>query len=317
MLNLDDILNQQKEIAEAVIKKERSGGAGADPRLLKLKIGGTYTLRLLYNPKAKAEEQIFATYKEVGFPSCHDGKYTYLGRSPQDVGVKNDPIKEAQWDSYSKAKERGDEPAMKRSYKLIPQRKQVSNWYVVNITGDDEQKELIGTNVVLKYPAQLDKEGNPSSDLYKKVDSAVLGEKQAKIGKKLFLLDGQGKLVANGKDFIIKVTKKADGNGGFWPNYSDSEFDDATEIKISAERAKEILENVHDLSEFIPEVKPTEEIKRILDEQWYGKNATNDEDIDTDDRPILNLDDTDDTDIPLGGSNSQSDDLDAMLESIK
>lgn len=309
METLEDILGLVKETEETKIKQER-GGFTPDPRLLKTKIGGTYTLRLLFNPKAEGADKIFVSYKEVGFPSRVSGKYTYGGRSPVDAGLKNDPFKDTQWDHYTKANARGDDAEKKWSYKLIPQRKQVVNAYLVSVTGDEEAKALVGQNVVLKYAAQVDKEGKPSSDLYKKIHNAVLGEKAAKIGKKAFLIDDKGKLIPSGKELIIKVTK----NAGDWADYSDSEWDDATDIKLTGVQIEAIAGGVHDLREFVPEVKTNDEIKQLLDEHWFGKSANLDDELSDDEKPSNVLDDTDDTDIPLGDG---EDELDKMLSSIK
>jgi hypothetical protein len=312
MENLEDILNQVREVEDTKIKNER-GGFTPDPRILKFKTGATYTVRFLFNPAAEGADRIFVDYKEVGFPSRIDGRYIYGGRAPQDAGIKNDQFKAAQWDHFSKAKENGDEAEKKRSYKLIAQRKQMANVYLVDVVGDEEQKQFIGTDMVLKYPAQIDKDGKPSSDLYKKINSAIIGDKSAKIGKKAFLLDDKGKLIANGKDFIIKVTKKSDGAGGFWPNYSESEFDDSDDIKLSPEKIETILKGVHNLREFIPEVKSTEEIKQILDEHWFGNVASLDDELAEHEKAPNIIADVDDTDIPL----DSEDDLDKMLKGIK
>jgi len=309
METLEDILGLVKETEETKIKQER-GGFTPDPRILKTKIGGTYTLRLLFNPKAEGADKIFVSYKEVGFPSRVSGKYTYGGRAPTDAGLKNDQFKDTQWEHYTKANSRGDDAEKKWSYKLIPQRKQVVNAYLVSVIGDEDAKALVGQNVVLRYAAQVDKEGKPSSDLYKKIHSAVLGEKAAKIGKKAFLIDDKGKLIPNGKELIIKVTK----NAGDWADYSDSEWDDATDIKLTAAQVEAITGGVHDLREFVPEVKTNDEIKQLLDEHWFGKSASLDDELSEDETPSNVLEDTDDTDIPLGDG---EDELDKMLSSIK
>jgi hypothetical protein len=309
METLDDILGLVKETEETRIKQER-GGFTPDPRILKFKVGGTYVLRLLFNLKAEGGDKLFVTYKSIGFNSRVTGKYVFGGRAPSDAGMKNDLFKDTQWDHYSKAVARNDEAEKKWSYKLFPQANQMVNAYLVSVTGDDEAKKLEGTDVVIKYAAQTDKDGKATSDLFKKIQSAVIGEKAAKIGKKAFLLDEKGKLITNGKELIVKVVK----NAGGWADYSDSEWDDASEIKLSAEQLKAIAEGVHDLREFVPEVKTNDEIKKFLDDHWYGKSSNLEDELTEDEKPSNILKDEDDTDIPM---DSGEDDLDKMLASIK
>jgi len=320
-LNLEDIINQVKAVEETKIQKEK-GAYKSDPRILKFKKNCTYVVRLL--PNIKDVNNTFVTYKEVGFKSVLDGAYIYGGRSPQDAGIKDDLYKSTQWDHYSKAKERGDEVEQKHSYKLLPQRKQLVNAYLVSVEGDDsDAKERIGEVIVIPYPAQVDREGNPISDIFKKIHSAIFGDMSKKIGTKS--LD----LSAKGRSLIVKVTEKAGYN-----NYSETSFDDAEDLGLDDKQISEILNKVYDLNEFIPAVKTKEEIKVILDKHWFGTSASVDdeldEELDYEEKTLshvlnkkLDLSKRpEDDEIPMGNSKSKSkseeedDDLDKLLEDI-
>jgi hypothetical protein len=307
-LNLEDIINQVKAVEETKIQKEKGGYKG-DPRILKFKKNCTYVLRLI--PYIKDVNNTFVTYKEVGFKSPVDGTYVYGGRSPQDAGIKEDLFKKTQWDHYSKAKERGDEVEQKASYKLLAQRKQAVNAYLVSVEGDDaDAKEKIGEVVAIPYPAQVDREGVPISDIYKKIHSAIFGDMSKKIGAKALDLSEKG------RSLIVKVTEKAGYN-----NYSETTFDDAEDLGLSESQIREILNSAHDLSEFIPEVKSQDEIQKILDKHWFGTSASPDDELEEEEEvtvsPKKKIDLTtkpEDDEIPMGKSKSDDlDDLDALL----
>lgn len=310
-LNLEDIINQVKAVEETKIQKEKGGYKG-DPRILKFKKNCTYVLRLI--PYIKDVNNTFVTYKEVGFKSPVDGTYVYGGRSPQDAGIKEDLFKKTQWDHYSKAKERGDEVEQKASYKLLPQRKQVVNAYLVSVEGDDaDAKEKVGEVVAVPYPAQVDREGNPISDIYKKIHTAIFGEMSKKIGAKALDLSEKG------RSLIVKVTEKAGFN-----NYSETTFDDAENLGLNDGQIREILNKAHDLTEFIPEVKSQDEVQAILDKHWFGTSASPDDELEPDEQEEEKVVATkkkidlttkpEDDEIPMGKSKSDDlDDLDALL----
>jgi hypothetical protein len=308
-LNLEDIINQVKAVEETKIQKEKGGYKG-DPRILKFKKNCTYVLRLL--PYIKDVNNTFVTYKEVGFKSHVDGTYIYGGRSPQDAGIKEDLFKKTQWEHYSKAKERGDEVEQKASYKLLPQRKQVVNAYLVSVEGDDpDTKEKIGEVVAVSYPAQVDRAGNPISDIYKKIHTAIFGEMSKKIGAKALDLSEKG------RSLIVKVTEKAGFN-----NYSETTFDDAEDLGLNDGQIREILNSAHNLTEFIPEVKSQDDIQGILNKHWFGTSASLDDELEPEEEeevvaPKKKLNTTikpEDDEIPMGKSKSEEiDDLDALL----
>jgi hypothetical protein len=305
-LNLENILNQVKAVEETSIQKEKGVFKG-DPRILKFKKNCTYVIRLI--PYIKNVNNTFITFKEIGFKSRVDGTYVYGGRSPQDAGIKEDLYKKTQWDHYTKAKEKGDEGEQKASYKLLPQRKQAVNGYLISVDGDDpDAKEKIGQVVAGLYPAQVDREGNPISDIYKKIHSAIFGDMSKKIGAKA--LD----LSAKGRSLIVKVTEKAG-----YHNYSETTFDDAEDLGLSDSEIQKILESAHDLTEFIPAVKSQEDIQNILDKHWFGTSANLEDEVgdnedDATSSPRIDLSSTpEDDEIPMG-KKSEKDELDALLD---
>lgn len=265
--NLEDIVNKVKAVEETKVEQEKGGFKG-DERLLSLKKNCTYTIRLI--PNMKDPDNTFVTYKEVGFMSRVNNSYVYGGRSPSDIGlVKEDLYKSTQWNHYTEAKNRGDEAEQKVSYKLLPQRKQIINAYLVSVDGEDpEGKEKVGKVVVLKYNAQLNKDQMPVSDIFKRIHTAVWGDMAKKIGSRAFDLSPRG------KSLIIKVTEKAGYN-----NYSETMFDDAEDIGLSDERIQEIMDSAYDLTTFIPEVKTPVEIKQLLDTHWHGVSASPDDEV--------------------------------------
>lgn len=267
MINLDEILTQVKDVEETKLKNER-GGFQADPRILTMKKNCQYVLRLL--PNIKDPNGTFVTYKEIGWKSTATGKYTWGGRSPTDAGIKDDLFKTTQWDDYIKAKNKGDEVSMKTTYLLLPQRKQMVNAYLVNVSGDDpESKEKVGTVVVLRYAAQVEnKTQAPVGDIYKRIHNGIFGEQAKKVGRKA--LD----LGANGKSILINVADKAGFN-----NYADTTFDDSEDLGLDDEKIMEIYNSVYDLNEFLPEVKTKEEIKQLISVAYYGNSATEDDEL--------------------------------------
>jgi hypothetical protein len=303
--DLDSLLNQVKEVNDQKIKDENKGFA-VDPRILTLKKGAKYTFRFI--PDLKKPTNNFLAYKEVVFPSQMDNTTVYGGRSPSDAGiaVKDDLYNKTQWAAYNKAKEEGNEPARKLACKLIPQRKQLANVYLHAVEKDAEAEKKIGQNLVIRYSAQLDKEKKPSSDLLKKIDSALYGEKSKKIGSRA--LD----LTEKGKSFTIVVGTKDLGGGQKIPEYSESEFEDAESLGLSKERIAELLAGVHDLSEFVPEVKTKEQIQQILDEHWFCKTAAPEDSLTEEETPDV---DSDDIDVSPGLVDESSD-VDDLLKDI-
>jgi hypothetical protein len=203
---------------------------------------------------------------------------------------------------------------MKETYKLIPQRKQFANFYLIEVEGDDPRsKEQIGQVTVPRFPAGLDKEKNPRSVVYKNITEGLFGEKfKKKIGSKGFLLPNT---VEDGVDFVFDVVDK-----GGYPNYDQSNFDlvEDSKLSLTKEQVLDILRNSHDLHEFVPALKTQDELRQILDQHWYGISASSHDDIDQSSSSSLKsltegLSDDDD-DIPMTFSSDKS--LDEELDDI-
>ena len=295
MIDLDKILNKVKDSEDTKLKQE-TASQESDPRLLSLKRGNKYTLRLL--PNHHNTDDTFISYKDVGFTSrVEGGAFIYAGRSLSDADPKqskNDLIRKVQWDTYEKAKNAGDEQGKKDSYKLIPNRKQLVNAYLVAVEGDDENsKKKIGQDIVFRYPAGIDnKTGEPKSDILKVIHAGIFGEMAKKIGKRAFDLTDKG------RSLIVKVIEK----GGF-NNYGETRFDDAEDLNLSAEQIKKIYESTHNLQELVPPVKPNDEVQKLLDEHWWGTSASAKDEVDDEDDQI-----------PMGNTKGGDDDLDDLLD---
>lgn len=302
MIDLEELLNKVNNNTADAVKEENEGGFTTDPRVLKLKIGNTYHFRLVPSFGDRGPE-LFKFYKEVGFTSRTTDKYIYCGRSLSDYDkskTKEDMFNTTQWDEYKKAKDMGDQIAMKESYKLIPRRKGYLNVYLHAAEGDDTVgKEKIGEVVVIQIPAttKKNKETNvdePTSHILKILTDALEGSKKAKIGKKAYDLS------ENGRSLIIKVTSKKGDNGTVYPDYSESNFDDAEDIGVDKEQAEVIFKSGHNLNEFLPAPKSQDEARKILDEHWFGANASQEDEVDPPE---------DEDEIPMGDSSSDLDDL--------
>lgn len=306
MLNLDDILNNVRDTRENRVKQETQDSYKADERMLVPKIGNTYYFRLLSEPPNKeGKVNVFQSWKEYVFQSCTTDQYIYCGRALQEAvpsEAKNDLIRNAQFDAYVKAKKDGDEELKKAANTLWGKSKEVVNIYLHNVVGDDEEsKAKIGTVLVYKYNATIDKDGQPRGDVYIALTEGLTGTKSKNIGKKAFDLS------ENGRSFCLKVMAQPMPGNKVVPKYSAS-FEDAEDIGVKKADEEKIRNSAHILAEFVPEVKPQVEIQKLLDEHWYGKTASPEDDVDT----STNIPAEDDDDeIPMG---DETDDLDDLLK---
>lgn len=312
MTNLDEILNNINTLKDTEEKKNKTENSSLDSRILRFKKGCKYIG--LFVPTAK---DTFATYEEIGFTSRVDGSYVYTGRAYADPALKykgDNLLNKTQWEEYKKAKANNDEAAMKETYKLFPQRKQLVNFLLLEVIGDDAAaKAEIGEVKVVRYPATLDKEKNPKSAAYKAIFEGLLGAGQKKIGKKGYILPNT---VNDNVKFVFDVIDK----GGF-PNYDQSKFDLMEEYEIemnyTKEQVLEILSKAHDLNELVPPLKSPEEIKEILDLHWFGTSASAEDDVEVEDTNIIDtsISEEDDT-IPhlSSGSKDFDQELDDLLK---
>lgn len=302
--DLDSILNKVKQTHDTEVKNETAGQSSIDARILTMKPGHSYYIRFLPE-KDEDGGEIFRSYKEYGFTSRTNGKYQYAGRALQEASpdqAKNDLIKKVQWESFDKARKENDEVARKQALNLLPTRKSLVNVYLHKVEGpDDEEKAKAGKVFAFKYTANLDyKTGAAKGELNTLIEEGLVGEKSAKIGKKAF------DLTENGRSLIVKVIQVTGDNGQKMPSFKQSSFDDAEDIGVSKEKEKQIRSSTHKLLELIPQVKPTEEIKKILDEHWFGTSATPEDEVDPEPQD-------DDDEIPMTHAGDK-DELDDLLE---
>lgn len=311
-----------EDIRNDVETRNKLNNSSIDPRILTLKKGVKYRGRFV--PKKNGT---FVPYEENGFTSRTNDQYVFLGRSWSDPAVKNtgpDIVRTTQWDEYKAAKARGDEAAMKETYKLIPQRKQFVGFFLTQVEGDDpDGKEKIGTEVAIRYPASLNKDKTYRSKVAGDINDGLLDPKfKKKIGAKGLLLP---EYIKDGVDFVFDVIEK-----GGYPNYDNSGFDliaDESTVALTKEQIMEILNNSINLEELVPALKTQEELKTLLDQHWYGTSASlDDDDVDSNDghsssssnsslkKLTAGLTDDDD-DIDLTPS-SKSADFDAELDEL-
>ncbi len=311
MFDLDSILNQVKETNNKQVEAATSGTYKEDERLLRPKIGHTYYLRLLSeSPKKVGKINVTLPWKEYAFTSRVDGSYQYLGRALMDASPSDtdkDLVRKAQIDAYTLAKKNEDADLKKAANGLWPKGKEIINVYVHNVEGDDEkEKEKIGKVFGWKYNASVDnKTGAPRGDIYEVLVEALSGAKSGKIGKKAFDLS------ENGRSVCLKVTGQPMPGNKMIPKYAVS-FEDAEDIGVPANKEMSIREMAHDLSEFVPAVKSQDDIKKILDQHWYGTSASPDDEIDTTTSPSIDKDD----DIPMGNTedSEEFDELDELMK---
>jgi hypothetical protein len=309
-----DVNNLVDNIRNEVETQNKRSNSTVDPRILIFKKGVKYRGRFI--PR---EMGTFVPYEEIGFNSRTNGQYVPLGRAWADPAIKNtgpDIVRKTQWDEYKVAKDRGDEPAMKETYKLIPQRKQYVGFFLTEVDGDDnDAKDKIGTEVAVRYPAGLNKDKTFRSKIAKDINEGLLDPKfKKKIGAKGFLLPDT---IEDGIDFIFDIEDKAG-----YPNYDNSKFDlisDESTVKLTKDQVMEILKNPINLEELVPPLKSQDELKTLLDQHWYGTSASLDDDDLGDTKSSNSLKSltsglTDDDDIPMVHSSGK--DFDAELDDL-
>lgn len=255
-MNLDEFYKQTFEQETKKIE-EQVKNPSDNPDILKLKIGGTYRLRLLPD---KANGTFMKDYEDVGFNSRSDGSYIYLGLSPRFAGLKKDVVANTQWKSWKAVEKLEDKAIRGEAMQLIPKRKKLVNVYVVS---DSLNPENNGTNKVLRFNAPIDRKTKaPSGEIFTKIYDAFIGDKRDRFGRRVIDL---GK---DGVTFEITVVKKATPMGDL-PNYKcDFSFPEAVPGLDTEEKIQAVLDKTFDLAKFLPDLKTQEELTAILDEHW-------------------------------------------------
>lgn len=290
MLDLDKLVSAITE--EASKREELKGSTKVDENFLNCKVDNTYEVRLL--PYLKNPANTFIDYQEYGWPSVIPGEsYIHAGRTPKSIG-RDDFVSRLQWSLYQEGKNSGDDAKCVRSYKLLPQLKQMVNVYVVS---DSNNPENNGTVKILRYSSRINKSGACTGDIHRVIQSALFGDNKAEIGKRAF------DLTENGCSLRIKVTE----NAGGWADYGESMFKFPSNLEgLTTSKIKAIYEDAKDLETFIPEVKSDSELRELIDKHWLGTNPSVSSEV---------IDHDDDDNLPgLGNDAKKAASLDSEFE---
>ncbi len=294
MLDLDNLL---ETIEQTETKKRDKENHKSDENFLSFKAGNTYHVRLL--PYIADPSNTFVDYEEYGWNSCIPGQgYIYAGRTPKSLG-KDDLVARLQWQTFQEGRDTKDDGKKTRSYKLLPQKKQMVNVYVID---DPANPENNGTVKVLRYSSRLNKDGTPTGHLHKVIQNGIFGDDREDVGKRAF------DLTKNGCTLRVKVTQ----NAGGWNDYAESKFVGAKDLGLSKPEIEGIYDQAKDLTTLIPDVKSESELRSLLDLHWHGKNASHDAELDQYD------DDGDELDLSprqVKGSDAE-DDMDKFLDGL-
>lgn len=210
--------------------------------ILSMKVGNTYTVRLL--PNVEAPDKTFFHYYTVGWESFATGQYVQ-SVSPQSFGER-DPILEARYRIYKHGTDDEKEKikAVRRSEKWLV------NAYVVD---DTENPENNGQIKIIRYGKQLDKI----------IRRAIDGEDSDEFGAKVFDLGPDG--------VSLKIEVESQGE---YPTYVSSRFTGAkSDLGLSDEKMKEIYAGVHSLED-VYQVKSYEELEKMFEEHYNVDVAT-------------------------------------------
>lgn len=264
---IDDLFDQIE--SEEKKKESKALATGKNPAFLTFT--KNQTVRGVILPYRPSPTDTFVTYEKVGFFLKAENLYVDLGLSPKSKGVRNDPVAKAQWDMFDAARKVGDETKKKKSYDLLPKREELVNFLVLEDTATPAN---VGTVMVLKYGAAINKDGEPVSVIYSKIREAIFGDKKEKIGQKAYLT----KKFPVIRPLVIKVKEK----GGF-NDYTDTSFDDAEEHNFTNEEINEFYDQCYDLRTFVPELKPNSELTELLNQYWYQTDIGSQDDVPDDD----------------------------------
>jgi len=214
---------------------------------LKLSPGNTYLVRLL--PNINKPEDTFFHYYHYGWNSISTGQYVEA-LSPKTWGDP-DPIEGERIKLY---RNKSDKHAIDLARNISTKEKWLVNVYVID---DPTNSENNGTVKVLRYGSQLSKI----------INSAIDGEDADEFGPAIFDLS------ENGCNLKIRVESTKEGKDTrAFVNYTSSRFARASAIpNMTAEKTKEVLDSLHDLTNYFPRKSPAE-LKEMLAVHLYGKN---------------------------------------------
>lgn len=284
-MTTEEFYKQFKEKEKQTNETRAKSQVTRPAEMLTMKIGGTYNFRLI--PSFAVE------YDVVGFNSRLDGVYQFVGLSPSSVSLgenalKNDPIKKQSWKSWAAVKDSGDKEAQKEALQLVPKTKKMMNIYLLSDSLDPANN---GKNKILDFGAGFNaKTKAPNGNIWKKLYEGLEGELSETYGAKLFDL---GK---DGFNIRISVKEKTIGTSKI-PEYHVDFIPGKASEALSVAEQKEVIANAFDLNKFLPELKPLDEIQKILDTHWNCKDPA---ELDVPETPTTDYDDGDDIDLNFG-----------------
>ena len=208
--------------------------------ILRLKVGNTYTVRLL--PNVKEPGKTIFHYYSHGWNSLATGQFVNA-ISPSTWGER-DPIDETKF-----RLQKGGTEEEKENSRLLTRRE---NWLVnVYVVNDPTNPENNGKIKMLRYGKQL----------HKIVSEAIEGEDADEFGARVFDLSPDG----------CNLKIKAEEQGGY-PTYVSSRFVSPSKITglTDDDTMNEIYTGIHDL-ESVFTVKSYDELKDMLDDHFFCK----------------------------------------------
>jgi hypothetical protein len=230
------------ESIKSALTKETAPSTNKYKDILKTEAGNTYNVRLL--PNIKDPAKTFFHYYSYTWKSFANGQLINI-TSPATWG-KRDLIAEERY----RILRTGTEEEKAKAAALTRRESWFVNVYVVNDPVNDENN---GQVKVLRFGRQL----------HKIIMDAMQGEEAVDFGPRIFDLS------AKGCNFRIKVEKQGD-----YPTYVSSKFALPKEIPgIEEDDMKEIYNKTFDLESFVT-IKENNEIKQLLDEHYYGIEAS-------------------------------------------
>jgi hypothetical protein len=207
--------------------------------IIKLEPGNTYIVRLI--PNTENVEKSFYRHIQYGWISYNTGKYI-SALSPTTWG-ESDPIEQTRNKMLYRSNDEGEKI---RAAEIKRSEKWLANAYVVD---DPVNKANNGKVMILRFGKQL----------YKIIESALIGEESEDFGPRIFDLS------KDGCNLKIKVEKQGD-----YPSYTSSRFTNPKEIEGLNEKNQEaIYKGVFDLEKVFPR-KSHDELINLLQEHFFN-----------------------------------------------
>ena len=244
---MSNITSSMFDSIKSALAADNDNNKSAIGDILKTPPGNTFTVRLL--PYAKDPSKTFFHYYQHGWNSFATGQYT-SAISLQTFGER-DPIAEERY----KILRTGNEEEKEKAKAIVRSEKWLVNVYVVN---DPVNPENNGKVKMLRYGKQI----------HNIITDAIEGEDAAELGPRIFDLG------PDGVNFRVKVEKQGD-----FPTYVSSKFGMPSAIdNLDEDRHNTIYENVFELSSVFS-VKSANELKTMMDEHYYVRDASVDNNV--------------------------------------